>query len=206
MLELPGVELFLCYSTKTHQPSRAAELERIKTSTSVGCGADTRWSVSPWEREREILKGGFFSIDWDGEKKRVDIFLFYNLRRVAGWWLFVTGEKAPAPDSRTNRYAGNIHQDAPPPALSPAADLISTCITAWANIVISDKNRMSDTGLWLCWSSPVFVLEDSESDPVIRVSTYSIYTINRYQHIILVLNCQVSFNPHCSPLPVPLQI
>ena len=144
--------------TKTHQPSRAGKDENIqqrrlwaRQSTEASLhGIQQHGDTSTNWRRAEKSKSSILiisTISADGEQK-LFVKTWRHLQRTAGQTdmleMFI---KTP----------GRGHL-----LCSPAANLISTCITAWVNIVISDKNRMSDTGLWLCWSCLLFVLEDTE--------------------------------------------
>ena len=126
-------------------------------------GQTVNWGVPPWDT---TTPGHFYQLTagWDGEKSKSSILIISTISADGEQKLFVkTWRHLQRTAGQTDMLEMFIKTPGRGHLLcSPAANLISTCITAWVNIVISDKNRMSDTGLWLCWSCLLFVLEDTE--------------------------------------------
>ena len=134
MLEL-AVHVVLCYSPR-HTNRRG--LERMKTSNSVGCGPDsqlrrpsmgynntgTLLPIDGWLRWREVQELNINHIQNLGGRRAKAV---------------CQNVEAPAADSRTNKYAGNVHQDARqrPPALLPSRQLdldLYYCLSKHCNL------------------------------------------------------------------------
>ena len=139
--------MVLCY------PPRHSNrwIERMETSNSVGRKWNQASIISVYEIQGNTQRLGQISLI-DGwlrmEQEKGEIYhlnnhgvavdrscLSKNVGTCTGqqdkqiWWKYSSRRRATCSQS------------------SLAANLISSCITAWVNIVISDKNRMSDTGL-----------------------------------------------------------